>query len=140
MEAVMDRKVVNNITTHFQALSAFVPLHPIRTKAEYDKAVSVLNQLLDAGASDENHPLANLAETIGELIGDYDDAHYPLGEVSASAMLRFLMAQHDLKQSDLSEIGTQGVVSEILNDKRELNVRQIKALSVRFQVNPAVFL
>jgi len=28
-----------------------------------------------------------------------------------------------LKQKDLSELGTQGVVSEILNGKRELNTR-----------------
>jgi HTH-type transcriptional regulator / antitoxin HigA len=42
------------------------------------------------------------------------------------------MSAHDIKQSDLPEIGSQGVVSEILNGKRQLNLRQIKALSKRF--------
>jgi HTH-type transcriptional regulator/antitoxin HigA len=35
------------------------------------------------------------------------------------------MEQHGLKQTDLREIGSQGVVSEILSGKRDLNVRQI---------------
>ena len=54
-------------------------------------------------------------------------------------MIRFLMEQHGLTQSDLPEIGTQGVVSEILRGKRELNTRQISELSSRFHVSPAVF-
>lgn len=34
----------------------------------------------------------------------------------------------------------QGVVSEILNAKRDLNVRQIRALAKRFHVSPTVFI
>ena len=54
-------------------------------------------------------------------------------------VLRFLMQQHGLRQSDLPEIGSQGVVSEVLADKRELNARQIRRLARRFGVSPAVF-
>jgi HTH-type transcriptional regulator/antitoxin HigA len=49
------------------------------------------------------------------------------------------MEEHGLTQSNLPEIGSQGVVSEILNNKRELNVRQIRALAERFKVSAAVF-
>jgi HTH-type transcriptional regulator/antitoxin HigA len=55
-------------------------------------------------------------------------------------VLRFLMEEHGLTQSDLPEIGSQGAVSDILRGKRELNVRQIRALPMRFQVSPAVFI
>jgi HTH-type transcriptional regulator/antitoxin HigA len=55
-------------------------------------------------------------------------------------MPNFLMTQHNLKQSELPEMGTQGVVSEILRGKRELNIRQIRELSNRFQVPPSVFI
>ena len=54
--------------------------------------------------------------------------------------LNALIKEHGLKQSDLSEIGSQGVVSEILSGKRQLNVRQIKMLSKRFNVSPGVFI
>ena len=50
------------------------------------------------------------------------------------------MEEHDLTQSDLPDIGSQGVVSEILTGKRDLNVRQIARLSERFGVSPAVFM
>ena len=139
MEAIMDRTVIAEITLHFQALSSVVPLHPIRTGVDYEKAVTALNRLLDAGAANEQHPLADLVNTLGTLIGEYDDVHYPAQEVSPLAMLRFLMDENSLTQSDLPEVGSQGVVSEVLNGKRELNVRQIKALSARFHVPPGVF-
>jgi HTH-type transcriptional regulator/antitoxin HigA len=47
---------------------------------------------------------------------------------------------NELCQSDLPEIGSQGVVSEILNGKRELNVQQIREMARRFHVPPAVFI
>jgi HTH-type transcriptional regulator/antitoxin HigA len=50
------------------------------------------------------------------------------------------MEQHGLRQADLPEIGSQGVVSEILSGRRELNLRQIRALSERFGVSPATFI
>jgi HTH-type transcriptional regulator / antitoxin HigA len=51
------------------------------------------------------------------------------------------MEEHDLKQTDLAEeLGGQSVASAILNGKRELNARQVKALPARFNVSPAVFL
>ena len=50
------------------------------------------------------------------------------------------MEEHHLTQNDLREIGTQGVVSEILNGKRKLNLRQIRLLSQRFHVSPEGFI
>lgn len=140
MEAVMDRQVINDITSRFQALTALVPLHAIRTEADYEKAITVLNQLLDAGAADEHSPLAALTSALGAVIGDYEDAHQAVQEVAPATTLRFLMQQHQLKQSDLPEIGSQGVVSEVLRGKRDLNVRQIKELAERFQVPAALFI
>jgi HTH-type transcriptional regulator/antitoxin HigA len=131
---------LRDVTRHFSALSALVPLRPIRTAGDYKAAVRVMDELLDAGAADERHALADLAATLGELVGDYDAKHHPLPAASAAELLRFLMQQHELRQSDLPEIGSQGVVSEILNGKRELNARQIRELSKRFQVGAIAFL
>jgi len=130
---------LRKLATHFAAIEREVPLHPIRTEVEYDSAVAAMNRLLDAGAADEKHPLANLVATLGELIGDYDAAHYPLPEVSGTDMLKFLMQQHGLKQGDLPEIGTQGVVSEIINGKREINLRQVRKLKERFGISADAF-
>lgn len=46
----------------------------------------------------------------------------------------------ELKQSDLGHIASQGVMSEILNGKRKLNVRQIKLLAAQFGVDLSTFI
>lgn len=140
MEALIEKHVMDDITSHFAALSSVIPLRPIRTTQDYDHAVATLNQLLDAGAADEAHPLSDLVDTLGSLIGEYDERHFPLKDVTPIEVLQFLMEQHQLTQSDLPEIGSQGVVSEILRGKRELNLRQIKALAERFAVGPSAFI
>lgn len=61
-------------------------------------------------------------------------------EVGPIEALRYLMQTHGLTQSDLPEVGNQGVVSEILAGNLELNVRQVRALGERFGMDPAVFL
>jgi HTH-type transcriptional regulator / antitoxin HigA len=59
---------------------------------------------------------------------------------SGADMLRHYMEEIGLSQSDLPEIGSQGVVSEVLNGKRDLNIKQIRRLAQRFHVSPAVFI
>ena len=110
------------------------------TEEQYDNAVRILDELIDQVGEDENHPLASLMEILGTLIENYESQHFPETSSDPVGVLTFLMKEHGLKQGDLSDIGSQGVVSEILTGKRELNVRQIKALSHRFNVSPAVFL
>ena len=112
---------------------------PIRDKAHYQRMVATLEALLDETAGDENHAAMGLVDIVGDLIEDYEAEHHPLPEVTGIQALKFLMEQHGLKQTDLREIGSQGVVSEILAGKRELNIRQVRALSERFGVSPATF-
>jgi HTH-type transcriptional regulator/antitoxin HigA len=122
---------------HWTAIS---PLLSLRNEQEYDRAVERLNRLLDEVGTDEQHPLYTLLDTLGTLIHAYEEEHHPIPECSGADVLRFLMEEHGLTQSDLPEIGSQGVVSEILRGKRELNVRQIRALAKRFHVSPRVFI
>jgi HTH-type transcriptional regulator/antitoxin HigA len=107
---------------------------------EYNRLVDILDGLIDEVGENESHPLASLMETLGSLIESYETQNIPVIEGSPSDTLKTLMEEHDLKQSDLPEIGSQGVISEILSGKRQFNVRQIKLLSKRFKVSPAVFM
>jgi len=112
----------------------------IHNKHDYDLAVNMLNQLLDEVGSNEKHPLYGFLEVLGIIIQNYEAEHYDLDGATGADALKYLMQEHDLHQDDLPEIGSQGVVSEILNGKRHLNVNQIQKLSERFKVSPAVFL
>ena len=107
---------------------------------DYNKLVNLLDSLIDEVGNNENHPLTSLMETIGSLIETYESQYINEIEGNPRDALNALMEEHSLKQSDLPEIGSQGVVSEILSGKRQLNIRQIKMLSKRFKVSPAVFI
>jgi HTH-type transcriptional regulator/antitoxin HigA len=107
---------------------------------DYNRLVQLLDGVIDEVGDDESHPLASLMETLGSLIESYEDRSIPEIEGNPTDTLKFLMEEHGLKQSDLSEIGSQGIVSEILAGRRQLNVRQIKLLSKRLSVSPIVFM
>lgn len=115
-------------------------LKPARTKADYERLVLALDYVLDAGGADEKHPLASLAGYLGELVSDYERAHLPFKQISVPDLLRELMEEHELTQSQLPEIGPQSVVSAILAGKRQLNVRQIGRLARRFKLPADVFM
>jgi len=132
----MNPMLTADLKTHWPTIR---PLLTIRNEREYDRAVKLLNELLDEIGTNERHPLYSFMDTLGTLIEAYEEEHYPVPASSGADMLRYLMEEHSLSQSDLSEIGSQGVVSEVLNGKRELNIRQVRALAKRFHVSPAVF-
>ncbi len=116
------------------------PLLTVHNEREYDVAIKRMNELLDEIGTNEKHPLYSLLDTLATLIHAYEEEHYPIPVSTGADVLRFLMEEHGLNQSDLPEVGSQGVVSEILNGKRELNVRQIRSLAKKFKVSTAVFI
>lgn len=129
-----------NITPELQShWIAVAPLLTITNEQEYDAAVERLNSLLDKIGENESHPLYSLLDTLAISIEAYDNEHHSIPNCSGIDALLYLMEEHQLSQSDLPEIGSQGIVSEILNGKRNLNVRQIKALAQKFNVSPATF-
>ena len=117
----------------------YEPMLAIRNAKEYDAAVARLNELVDEVGDNPRDPRYRLIDTLSVLIEAYDDEHHEIPEVSGIDLLKFLMEQHGLAQGDLPEVGTQGVVSDILDGRRALNVRQIAGLSKRFNLPPGAF-
>ena len=95
--------------------------------------------MVDEVGEDDSHPLAALMETLGALVDAYEREHVAEPAGSPVQVLRMLMDDHGLSQADLPEVGSQGVVSEVLRGRRQINVRQVRALSERFGVSPSVF-
>ena len=127
------------VQKRYHALNELIPLHSISSEQEYEHMVHILDEMLDAGGAVENSELADLVDIVSELISQYEYGHDKSKTLTGIEMLKFLMAQHGLSQADLPEIGSQGVVSEVLNGKRTLNKAHIAKLADRFGVSPAVF-
>ena len=130
--------VVESAIEHWKYIAPLVA-RP-ENKAEFEQLVSYLDALLDEVGDDENHPLMRLVDIVSDAVSAYEAEQVaePMGK--GIDALRYLMEAHGLYQTDLPEIGSQGVVSEILNGRRELNLRQIKALAARFKVSPEAFI
>lgn len=110
----------------------------IRSEAQNEHYISVLEWLERKKRLTKEEQ--RLAELLTLLINDYEDKHYQLPKSSGIEVLKELMRANSLRQKDLAEeFGTESIVSEVLNGKRELNKEQIKRLSERFRISPAVF-
>jgi HTH-type transcriptional regulator/antitoxin HigA len=130
------------IAPAWQSLQAALPapLVAIRNAQQLKKFTGMMNELLDLVGDDENHQLIGLLDLVTQYIDDYENKRHAIPPSEPREVLQFLMTQHDLKQADLSsEIGGQSVVSDILCGKRDINVRQAKALAERFGVSTAAF-
>jgi len=144
METLMSEKLAHAAN----ALASFhhtVGFATISTEEEYERALSLMQDILDATREtpqreDTTHPLFSLLEWLTPLIQAYETEHFPMPDAEPREVLRFLMAQHDLTQSDLPEVGNQSVISQILAGHRALNARQIAALVERFGVRAEAFM
>jgi HTH-type transcriptional regulator/antitoxin HigA len=115
-------------------------LQPARNAKEYAQLVEALDTAIDAGGADEKHPLARLVDYLGDLVAAYEAKDEMPAAATGADALRYLMQRDGLRQADLPELGSQGVVSELLSGRREFNARQAKALAERFGVSAALFL
>jgi HTH-type transcriptional regulator/antitoxin HigA len=111
----------------------------IRDEVHYLRMTALIRALLDEAAGRKSHPAMGLIDLLGNLIDDYEADRHPLPRTTGLQALKFLMDQHGLRQVDLPEIGSQGVVSEVLAGKRDLNIRQVRALAKRFGVSTSTF-
>jgi HTH-type transcriptional regulator / antitoxin HigA len=136
----MSASLVRETHAAYRRLRRFVPLGVLRSEKDYRKATAMLDEIIDEIGQDEADPLADLAEALALFIHSYEETHAKIREAAGPEVLRLLMEEHGLTQSELPEIGSQGVVSEILAGERELNIRQIRHLAKRFGVSPAVFI
>ena len=140
MTALAHNNYLEETIQHWKHISPII--HDPQNDDEYEKLANMLDQLLDIVGDNESHELMGLVDVISHMITMYDENHDEQLQTGRGIdALKFLMEQHGLDQSDLkNEIGSQGVVSEILNGKRQLNLSHIKKLAERFHVTPATFI
>jgi HTH-type transcriptional regulator / antitoxin HigA len=111
-----------------------------KNNKEFNELISQLDELLEIVGDNEKHHLMGLVDAMSNLISSYEEQHFKAPTLKGIDSLKLLMSMHHLSQVDLSEVASQGVLSEILHKKRTLNIRQIKLLSKRFGVDPATFI
>ena len=112
----------------------------IESEEELKRAEGIITALLNKGVnlSPEEEKLLDL---ISDLVEKYEDEHYPFPEVPPNEILKFLIEQNDLKQSDLLHVfGSSGIASEVVNGKRSISKAQAKKLADFFKVSVELFI
>ncbi len=114
-------------------------LRPIQSDADLDRAIAVVDSLLDRDDLDAGEQ--DYLDVLGDLVERYEDRTDPPRDVSDAGMLRFLMEQRAVKQVEVARATgiAESTVSAVLTGKRTLNRPQIGKLANYFHVSPGVF-
>lgn len=138
-----DLKASKAHDSYMQLVELF-PLQSITTKEQHRSALKVVEKLIsfmNVSTIEKDEGIGIYLKTLSGLVSDYEQKHYRTPAIHGKDMLAYLMDLQGLQQRDLAkELGGQSIVSKILTGERELNLRQIKALSKRFKISPEIFI
>jgi HTH-type transcriptional regulator/antitoxin HigA len=113
-------------------------LKPIRTKADYEKALSDAEHLWGAKSST---PAGDRLDVLATLIDAYEADHYPMDPPDPVEAIKFRMEQQGLSRKDLEPfIGTRTRVAEVLNRKRSLSIGMIRRLHKHLGISADVLI
>ncbi len=98
----------------------------IRTEQDYKEALERLEALMDARPGSRQ---AEELDLLATLVEAYEERAFPIDLPDPIDAIRFRMEQQGLRQKDLIPfIGSASGVSEVLNRRRPLSLRMIRAL------------
>src|SRR5580692_10686768 len=101
-------------------------LKPIRTAADYEKALTEIERLWGAKSGT---PKGDRLDVLATLIDAYEAEHYPMDPPDPVEAIKFRMEQQGLTRKDLEPlIGTRTRVAEVLNRRRSLSIAMIRRL------------
>jgi HTH-type transcriptional regulator/antitoxin HigA len=113
-------------------------LKPIRSKADYKKALGELERLWGAKTGT---PKGDRLDVLATLIDAYEAEHYPMDPPDPIEAIKFRMEQQGLTRRDLEPmIGTRTRVAEVLNRKRGLSIGMIRRLHARLGISADVLI
>lgn len=112
-------------------------LKVIENESEYQNALKAIKHMMDSGLENSTEE-ENYLEVLSILIEKYElDNEFKIDPIQLDGIdvLIYFMEENRLQQKDLIPfLGPASRVSEILNKKRKLSLKQIKALHSEFKI------
>ena len=111
-------------------------IRPIKTEADYYKALERLELIFDAAIDSKE---GDEAEILSLLIDNYENKHYPIEAPDPIEAIKIRMEEMNIKQKDLVDIiGGKSRVSEVLNRKKKLTVEMIRKLEEMLNLSASI--
>ncbi len=116
-----------------------VPLRPIRTEDDLERAIAMIDSLIDRDALNQDEQ--DYLDVLSDLVERYESEEHPIAPVSDAEMLGHLIEAKGVSQVEAARATgiAESTVSEVLAGKRALSRRHIARLARYFHVAPGVF-
>jgi HTH-type transcriptional regulator/antitoxin HigA len=120
-----------------ELLTAYLP-RVIKTEAENEQALAIVEDLMHRKRSPEENELYQLLIT---LIEKFEQEYYkPNQQNNPQSMLLFLWEQSDQNKTDLQTVlGSETLVDDILNGNQKINPELTQKLADFFHVEASIF-
>jgi HTH-type transcriptional regulator / antitoxin HigA len=120
-----------------ELLTAYLP-KVIRTEAENEQALAIVEDLMHRKRSPEENELYQLLIT---LIEKFEQEYYQANQQnSPQSMLLFLLEQSDQTKADLQTLlGSETLVDDILNNNQNITPKLAQKLATFFHVEASIF-
>ncbi|MBI2232218.1 MAG: helix-turn-helix domain-containing protein [Deltaproteobacteria bacterium] len=113
-------------------------LKPIRTEADYQAALVVIERLWGARAGT---PQGDRLDILATLVDAYENEHYPMDPPDPIEAIKFRMEQQGLNRKDLADVlGSRTRVAEVLNRRRGLSINMIRRLHEKLGISVEVLI
>lgn len=116
----------------------------IESKAQYDWAVKRVEELLPlvTDSTPEDNPDRIELELLSNLVADYSDEHFALGEPRLVDVLRLRMAEMGLTQKALAALVgiSPSRLSDYISGRCEPTLKVGRELSRKLNIDPAIVL
>ena len=121
-----------------------IVLQPIISENDFKWASEVIDNLVDADMIEDSilkQKALNLLDAITTLAIAYEKKHYPIPAPSPLVAIKQRMEMLNLSQKDVAAyFGGENRVSEVLNGKRNLNLKMIKKLYQNLRIPADILL
>jgi HTH-type transcriptional regulator/antitoxin HigA len=126
-----------NRDSYLELILAF-PLASISSETHLKQAQKVLDHLLSKSILDNGEEI--YLDALSDLVGVYEDDHYPIEPPSDADMLRHLLESKGITQAKLSQETqiAKSTISEILAGKKPFSRHIIRKLANYFQVDISI--
>ena len=111
---------------------------PIKTEEQYDEALAFIETLMDGNRSVAE---TTMLEMVSILIHDYEQRVYPIHAPDPIEAIKYQMDELGVSTTEMAElVGGKGRLSELLHGKRQLSLRQVKAIATRLDIPADILL
>ncbi len=125
--------------SYLKLVRAF-PLRRLKSEADLDGAVAVIDNLLDRGRLDQGE--AAYLDVLGDLVREYESVHHSIdAKIADREILAYLIGEKQVNQLEVAKATgiAESTISAVLAGKRELTRDHIGKLAHYFGVGTGVF-